>query len=313
MLLCYKTVCESNKLSCIYKNYTTKSPSRIITYCELSNEASTSSPGKVLSDIKNENVTKFILKGAEKFEYMVENISETFPNLEIIQISHTSLKSLPKKSFQSLHNLTRLSLYSNFLSSLDEDIFDNLENLLVLCLENNKIESFPPKIFSRLSNLQSLLLNRNQITHLDADLFKNNKILKGLFLHYNQITSLSSKIFASCKQMVEIQLYNNLITTLPIDLIENSTNLSTFKISSNPLKSIDFLMFSNNKKMKDLQLQNIKFEKVLNIDTVDNLMFARIFFSSNLINGSISCVTGVFTKKKFEDLKLQVKKNCEVV
>ncbi|CAO3652285.1 unnamed protein product [Cunninghamella blakesleeana] len=86
---------------------------------------------------------------------------EIHSNLQVLNLSHCKLSSLPDDVFYSTHSIKHLTLDSNILTSLP-DCIGLLKNLQELSIQDNKLNSLPEDI-SKLSELKVLLVQKNNL------------------------------------------------------------------------------------------------------------------------------------------------------
>ena len=300
--------------------------------CNLNENTKISSLDAKFDGEKNENVTDIAGNDIKGLEYFPIDIVDSFPNVKSINVFRTSLKEISSKNFHGLNKVESLNLIANQISSIDENAFDDFAVIYRIQLNRNKLTSIPAKLFSKLSTLDTLHLEDNEITALDGDIFKNNHKLAILHLssnkltsfvpgtfdslvkmrqigfYNNQITSVDSKLFKNCISLVDLSAIENNITEIPINFLATLTSLSSVSFSKNPISVIDFKMFENNKNIYDISFNDIKVEKVLNIDVVDKLSALRgIHFKIN----SESCIIGNYHEGNLDKLKKEIRDNCK--
>ncbi|XP_058199399.1 probable disease resistance protein At4g27220 isoform X2 [Rhododendron vialii] len=99
-----------------------------------------------------------LLQGNRDLEAIPETFFDNMPNLRVLDLSRTSIKSLPT-SMLKLDNLRELILQGNTdLEAIPETFFDNMPNLRVLDLSCTSIKSLPTSML-KLDNLRELILS----------------------------------------------------------------------------------------------------------------------------------------------------------
>nr|AAX77054.1 variable lymphocyte receptor [Lethenteron appendix] len=78
-----------------------------------------------------------------------------------------------------------LWLYNNQITKLEPGVFDSLTQLTVLSLHTNQLQALPEGVFGRLGNLQRLDLRDNQLKSIPRGAFDNLKSLTGIWLSDN--------------------------------------------------------------------------------------------------------------------------------
>ncbi|CAC5374761.1 unnamed protein product [Mytilus coruscus] len=85
------------------------------------------------------------------------------PTVDILNLHNNSLKNIPDKAFENLHELLELDISSNKLSNISIDAFVGLHNLKRLILEDNRLDfySYPLGVFKSLVSLVYLNIKFN--------------------------------------------------------------------------------------------------------------------------------------------------------
>ena len=102
-----------------------------------------------------------------------------------LSLGTNSLATLPEDVFDGLTSLTHLNLHTNSLATLPEDVFDGLTRLTDLRLHTNSLATLPEDVFDGLTSLRSLSLFQNSLTSLPNDLFDGLTGLNVLYLNLN--------------------------------------------------------------------------------------------------------------------------------
>ena len=119
------------------------------------------------------------------------------------------ISSLQAGDFVGLTGLTNLSLSTNRLASLPDDIFDDLTALESLALSSNNLASLPEGVFDALATLNQLYLNNNSLASLPEGVFDALTALTRLHLDENSLASLPEGIFDSLTELEVLYLYLN--------------------------------------------------------------------------------------------------------
>jgi Leucine-rich repeat (LRR) protein len=299
--------------------------------CNFEKNVTITKEGLKLSNEKDENVTELIGENIETIEFLVDDISDIFPNLELVRVINTSLKAVNKRNLHSLHRVTYVYLEENSIASIDENTFDDMANLISLKLEDNKLTSIPTKLFSKLSMIEFIYLDNNQLTSLDPEMFKNNSKLVFLSMKENQLTTFDEKLFENlanlrlfradsnqistlppelfkkCFSLENIYLSENKIVEIPAGLFSSLTFLEEVTLANNSMTFIDFGVFKDNKRLNLISFDKIEVKTILNIDDIDDLyQLKTILFTSS----GDSCVKGAYSLTEKEKLKQYVIENC---
>ena len=184
--------------------------------------------------------------------YKIENPH----NVKKLYLSNNKLTSLPDNIFNSLTQLQTLRLYDNNLTSLPENIFNSLIRLQTLSLYSNNLSSLPENIFNSLTQLQELYLSNNNFVSLSYNIFNSLTQLQILTLYQNKLTSLPENIFNSLTQLQDLTLSSNNLSSLPENIFNSLTQLQELYLSNNKLTSLptsiircnnlNYIKYSNN-------------------------------------------------------------------
>ncbi|DBA00423.1 TPA: hypothetical protein N0F65_012954 [Lagenidium giganteum] len=153
-------------------------------------------------------------------------------DLLALRITGHSLVTLPDTISQRLSSLTTLSLISNKLQALPENIGD-IKSLTEIDLTRNELRQLPESL-TTLPQLTSLNLSANQLQELPAN-FGNLDKLEKIWVEKNQLTKLPASI-GQCKARVA-NFNNNLLVELP-DTICEMTNLTMLSLNMNQLTEL---------------------------------------------------------------------------
>ncbi|XP_063708029.1 slit homolog 3 protein-like [Culicoides brevitarsis] len=126
---------------------------------------------------------------------LTSDICDAFPNLEELDLTGVSLKSIQKGALSSCKKLRDIRLQNNLLSQLDNDLFRENKLLSSIDLSNNKLKWIPEDLFNGLSNLLMIDLNANEISRLPSKIFDGLKSMETLFVGYNPLLSLEVEKF----------------------------------------------------------------------------------------------------------------------
>lgn len=172
------------------------------------------------------------------------NALNKLKNLTVLALVHNEIRVLPDLS--KMISLNDLSLSSNFISSLTDDITK---------------DSLLP------SSLIELNLNENRLTHLTESSFANLKNLKYLSLESNLINSISEIAFSSSILLTSITLSKNYLNHIPGKAFFMLNNLQRLDLSSQNqiLKQIDNYAFdrqSSSLPIRRIDLSNNRISKI---------------------------------------------------
>lgn len=236
--------------------------------------------------------------------------SNTFDNLELLQIinlSSNKLKTLEKYSFYDLPLLSYIDLSYNALNNISENSFSFLPNLLSLDLMYNNLHQFSFKSFKHVSNLTTpikLNISNNYINLIDGELnsylyifsldVSNNQLtdpqvfknlgysLRVLYLNDNNLSFLNNHAFGDLQLLEILNLSKNNLTTLRRRCFQGLNNLQELDIGHNRIDILQVEQFSNLKKLRVLKMNNNRL-KALPRDVFLNTRIESLDLSGNLI------------------------------
>lgn len=162
-------------------------------------------------DLTNHNITqsrfipvatypKFVnslyICGTQLPIFSAEDICNTFPDLEKIDVGALAIEEVSKNAFSKCTHLRSISMYRNNITFLDIKLLWNVVDLEVLQLTGNQLTYIHPKVFKNLKRLRELYLRNNPLINLDADqMVKYMPNLKEIYLQDTDI---------ACERMTDI-------------------------------------------------------------------------------------------------------------
>lgn len=162
----------------------------------------------------------------ENLTFFPEEIFELAESLEILDLSHNLLSSLP----ENLYKLTKLRIaffsnnrFTHFPS------FKGCNNLTMVGFKTNKIETFEENLLP--PSINWLILTDNKLTYLPRSIGKLTKLQK-FALAGNQLTALPSEM-AACRNLELLRLSANRLEAIPSWLL-SLPKLSWLAFSGNP-------------------------------------------------------------------------------
>lgn len=108
-------------------------------------------------------------------EYLPVNLQQRFPNLKRLTIHSCGLKNITRNDLKGLENLEFISLSSNRLTLLPDDLFADMKNLKTVHFDNNKIQFLSSKLLKPIEH------------SLDAAIFYGNGKLNANFVKSGKI------------------------------------------------------------------------------------------------------------------------------
>lgn len=220
------------------------------------------------------------------------DVLKGLPELRHLDLSTTSLSSLPNdflcflpslehlnlsscwlRDFNSIgivpddptnpHNcgssLKTLDLSANYIARLAPAVFAAVSKLEVLKLERNSITIAAERALLSLSNLRILSLAGNMLSSLPPQFFKDTRQLQEIYLQNNTLSVLAPGIFNGLNQLVVLDLSNNELTSEWVngETFRGLDSLFALNLANNELNKIDH-MFSDLRFLQMLNLENNK-------------------------------------------------------
>ena len=160
-----------------------------------------------------------------------------YPELEVVDLSHNQLVSVPDRAFKSQGRLRDLRLNNNKISQLRHLTFAGLRSLESLDLRHNLLEVIPSEAYSDLATLELLDLSHNQIREIDKAAFEGSS-LKILRLEANSLTAVPTAALGRLTGLLELQLSRNRLVTLPDGSFAGLRHLTRLDLSGNQLEKL---------------------------------------------------------------------------
>ncbi|QSZ41541.1 protein kinase [Sulfurimonas aquatica] len=189
------------------------------------------------------------LKVSEELTTFPQEIFDLADTLEILDLSHNKLKSIPK----NISRLKKLKIaffsFNDFTHVPAE--FKECENLYMLGLKSNKIEKFDEDILP--TTISWLILTDNRLTSLPNSIGKLTKLQK-FPLAGNRLTALPESMQA-CTNLELMRLSANNFGELPSWLFK-LPKLSWLAFSGNPC-SVSHELQSKEIALEDIQVKEL--------------------------------------------------------
>lgn len=156
------------------------------------------------------------------------------PEIQVLDLHGNRLKELNQDAFGGigLLNLQRINLSSTTLRSLHPDAFRELRILIELDLSQNDLTHLLPNTFRGNERLRLLVLNDNPIINLIAEQFPQLQHLKRLELARCRLRTIHPTAFKNLKALEMVQLHQNLLSYLHRDTFDIPA-LKTLTLSDN--------------------------------------------------------------------------------
>lgn len=145
--------------------------------------------------------------------------------IEIIDLTNNQLTEIESNNFQFVRNsLLRLHLDHNRLRRLSKLALANLVNLQFLSLRSNFLTALPDDLLIDDYSLQEINLSGNLLINLPARLFAHNAKLTRIDLRHNLIKKLPNALFANCSHLEQLYLDHNSLREFPLNAFGPAAN-----------------------------------------------------------------------------------------
>ena len=187
-----------------------------------------------------------------------------FPNLYFLKelfVSDNDFDWLPLYLYSRLTE--ELDLTKNKIVSLASGL-NNLNRLKVLSLTSNQVSRITDDVFVDLTRLIECYLNDNQIRYVEENSFRFNIKLRFLDLSYNKIKELSTLTHNSLRKLVKLNLQFNLLTEINKINFETLSLINVLYMSSNLLNDIPDFAFTKLHHLQIIQVSKNKLKTLTN-------------------------------------------------
>jgi Leucine-rich repeat (LRR) protein len=140
--------------------------------------------------------------------YIPASIFEYFPELEVLNMSHSNVQEIRRNTFQMASNLQTLYLDHNKISALGPSTLTEAKWLKSVDLSSNQISFIHVNAFGWLEFLNHVDLSHNLLVTLDPSTFHGYRWLDEIYLNDNRINSLNRQMFRGQSWTV-LDLRNN--------------------------------------------------------------------------------------------------------
>lgn len=171
-------------------------------------------------DGNSDDDVKFLFIENSNTPFMIQELFNTFFNIERLRIRNCQLQSInipeavqlkvlflqgnnipqiTNKMFAGQRQLDELKFEFANIKGIDEDAFEGHETIRGLDFTGNQITELLPKTFHSLKNLTYLDFAQNNITRIDDELLAQNTNLYALYFNYNEISEISARFAEAFK------------------------------------------------------------------------------------------------------------------
>jgi hypothetical protein len=110
---------------------------------------------------KSDSDVKLIKFNNQTLDFIPQNISKFFKNIQSVDVISSSLKVVLKDDLQQFPELRFISFYDNLLETLDGDLFTYNPKLQFVSFHKNKITNVGPNLLRSLKSLSQVHFNSN--------------------------------------------------------------------------------------------------------------------------------------------------------
>jgi Leucine-rich repeat (LRR) protein len=181
-----------------------------------------------------------------------------YPELELVDLSHNQLVSVPDRAFKAQSRLRDLRLNNNKISQLRPLTFSGLRRLESLDLRHNLVEALPADAFADLVSLELLDLGKNQLTAVPEGAFRGLARLRVLRLDDNNLEAVpSAAALADLASLAELHLNRNRLAVVGSAAFQPlGASLATLDLSANRLERLHPDSFRGLASLVSLRLQD---------------------------------------------------------
>lgn len=148
--------------------------------CELDNMRNvTNITGTHLRGKSNEDVAWFRILGCD-MDFIPEGITNVFPNLVVLTIHYTAIKTLNGDELKDYSRLELLDITHSKIERIPGNFLQYTPDLIQVSFLNNEIMEVGENLLDNLPNLTSVFFQRNICINRDADR-ENIHVIKDIF------------------------------------------------------------------------------------------------------------------------------------
>ncbi|XP_058268796.1 relaxin receptor 2a isoform X2 [Hemibagrus wyckioides] len=184
-------------------------------------------------------------------------------NVTWLSLKSNDLRELPDDVFSKYTDLQRLFLSQNYIAALNPDVFRDLHKLQWLVLDHNPLRSISHDIFIGLKSLIFLsMVNTSLVQLSELSLCNYMPLLSWLDFAENHIEVLNCSTLMTCSELTVLSLRDNKIRTLPENTFQSLGALAELDLSCNRIADLPNNIFKN---LKSLLKLNISHNPLLHI------------------------------------------------
>lgn len=170
-----------------------------------------------------------------KLSNLTDGVFSLLTELKVLNLRGNLLTTFSDKVFGfETSNLKELNLKDNRLTELSS--LSRLASLSDITLSSNRLSSLPENIFRNVSLLENLDLSENQLQFLPKNIFSNLSTIKAIHLHKNNLSKVDGKLFEDQILLEQLFLSDNQLETLPLGIFDPFDTQRTVRLHGNPWK-----------------------------------------------------------------------------
>ncbi|XP_076171931.1 uncharacterized protein LOC143148961 isoform X2 [Ptiloglossa arizonensis] len=203
-----------------------------------------------------------------KIDEVAEHAFSNLSTIAEIDLDKNSIYALKTRAFESMRNLSVVSLNENRITEINRDTFVDLPSIKSLFLARNNVSTLHDKAFKHLTTLEELELSDNRIEVITGDSFHGLRSLLRLDLRNNLIDMIGARTFVEMPLLRELELDSNKIVYVSEKALDGLRNLRKLGLGENELATLEpdflagapavhFLDLGNNR-LKTVTFDNVK-------------------------------------------------------
>jgi len=199
---------------------------------------------------------------------------ETFPNIEVCDITGMGVETMTQTTFESAGHLKKLIMDKNRIRVVPNAVWKWASNLTDIDLDNNEIVELQDWCLTGLTKLKSLHLSNNHIKTLTTNTLAGAPKLETLHLTNNEIETIEDGALA-LPHLKTLHLGMNHIKTMPINVLTGAPLLNHLDLANNMLTEIPAALLHKHKIITlilDLNpLDNVHIKDIMTIPSIEIL------------------------------------------
>ncbi|KAK6637831.1 hypothetical protein RUM44_008253 [Polyplax serrata] len=158
------------------------------------------------------------------------------PELQIINLNHNNLHSLPSQTFKSvnLFHLHKIYTRNCSIELIDKNALSGMVVLIEIDLSHNNIRTLHSDLFRECEKIREVRLSNNPIQKLEDGLFSNLEFLQTVDFTGCHLHEIGSQVFWNVPALTTLELKGNRFTHLQLSAVEHLHKLKNFGLTDNP-------------------------------------------------------------------------------